>query len=204
MEFVFVVKRYDLFDLAFPHGFQTAEEADLPDILERARARGFFVERRHAETDSSFKQIIPYCLVTCGDSVFLLRRTKKGGEARLHGLLSVGVGGHINPVDEEVGDVVEAGAERELAEEIVLDAPGTRLGVGIINDDASAVGSVHFGIVYRIDVETPDVHVRETDQLEGEFVPREKIRDLLTNERDRFETWSALILDRMDEALPIR
>jgi predicted NUDIX family phosphoesterase len=171
----------------------------LPDVLERARAGGFFVERRHAETDWSFKQIIPYCLVSCGDSIFLLRRTKKGGEARLHGLLSVGVGGHINPADEEVGDVVEAGVERELAEEIVLEAPGTREPVGIINDDASAVGSVHFGIVYRIDVPTPDVHVRETDQLEGEFVPRETIREMLAEERERFETWSALILDRMDE-----
>ena len=126
MEFVFVVKRYDLFDLEFPHGFQTADEAGLPELLSRAREKGFFVERRYTETDSSFKQIIPYCLVTCGDSVFLLRRTKKGGEARLHGRLSVGVGGHINPVDEEVGDVVEAGAERELDEEIIVEAPSTR------------------------------------------------------------------------------
>jgi hypothetical protein len=29
MEFVYVVKRYDLFDLEFPHGFRTAAEADL-------------------------------------------------------------------------------------------------------------------------------------------------------------------------------
>ena len=204
MEFVFVVKRYDLFDLAFPHGFRTSEEAGLPDILERARGKGFFVERRHAETDSTMKQIIPYCLITCGEDVFLLRRTSKGGEERLHGLLSVGVGGHINPVDEEVGDVVEAGADRELAEEVVVDAPHRREPIGVINDDASPVGSVHFGIVYRIEVESPAVHVRETDQLEGEFVSRETIRDLLANERDRFETWSSLILDRLDEALPAR
>ena len=204
MEFVFVVKRYDLFDLEFPHGFQTAEEAGLPELLRRARERGFFVERRYTETDSSFKQIIPYCLVTCGDSVFLLRRTKKGGEARLHGRLSIGVGGHINPVDEEVGDVVEAGADRELEEEIVVEAPCTREPVGIINDDASKVGSVHFGIVFRVEVEEPKVRVRETDQLEGEFVTRDALRELLANERDRFETWTALILDRMDEALPVR
>jgi predicted NUDIX family phosphoesterase len=203
MEFVYVVKRYDLFDLEFPHGFRTAEEAGLPELLERARAKGFFVERRYTETDSSFKQIIPYGLVTCGDSVFLLRRTSNGGEARLHGRLSVGVGGHINPVDEEVGDVVEAGAERELEEEIVIDAPFTREPVGIINDDASPVGSVHFGIVFRIEVERPEVRVRETDQLEGEFVSRAVLKEMLATERNRFETWSSLILDRLDDALPV-
>ncbi len=203
MEFVFVVKRYDLFDLEFPHGFQTTDEAGLPELLSRAREKGFFVERRYTETDSSFKQIIPYCLVTCGDQVFLLRRTSQGGEARLHGRLSVGVGGHINPVDEEVGDVVEAGADRELEEEVAVDAPYVRKPVGIINDDASPVGSVHFGIVFRIEVERPEVRVRETDQLEGEFVSRAALGEMLANERDRFETWSSLILDRMDDALPV-
>jgi predicted NUDIX family phosphoesterase len=197
MEFVYVVKRYDLFDLEFPHGFLTAEEAGLPRILERARERGFFVERRHAETDSSMKQIIPYCVVTCDDSIFLLRRTSKGGEARLHGLLSVGVGGHINPVDEEVGDVVEAGADRELAEEVIVEAPARREAIGVINDDATPVGAVHFGIVYRVEVEEPRVRVRETDQLEGEFVARAALREMLVSERDRFETWSSLTLDRL-------
>jgi predicted NUDIX family phosphoesterase len=131
--------------------------------------------------------------------VFLLRRTKRGGEARLHGLHSIGVGGHINPVDEEVGDVIEAGAEREMAEEIVLEAEATREPVGVINDDASPVGSVHFGIVYRVELETPSARVRETDQLEGEWVTRTALMELVREDRDRFETWSSLIVDRLDD-----
>ena len=107
MEFVYVVKRYDLFDLSFPHGFAGLDDG--PDRrghsrqfatwTGRIREKGFFVERRWAEHDSSFKQVIPYTVVTHGDEVLLLKRLEQGGEARLHGKLSIGVGGHINPVD---------------------------------------------------------------------------------------------------------
>src|SRR5678816_1152626 len=81
MEFVYVVKRYDLFDRSFPHGFVTEPDAVAEWTL-RIRERGFFLERRQAEQDSSFKQIIPYTLVLHGEQVLLLRRLAQGGEAR--------------------------------------------------------------------------------------------------------------------------
>ena len=99
MEFVYVVKRYDLFERSFPHGLELLGAAARAPLEQRIRAHGFFVERRHAELDSSFKQVIPYCLVVRRGEVFLMRRLAGGGEARLHGKRTVGVGGHINPVD---------------------------------------------------------------------------------------------------------
>jgi predicted NUDIX family phosphoesterase len=204
MEFVYVVKRQDLFDLSFPHGFVARTPAD-PRVAawtERIRTRGFFVERRWAERDSSFKQVIPYTLLTCGELVYLLRRTSGGGEARLHGKLSLGVGGHINPVDLAPGsDVLEAGCRRELEEEVEIRTPYALEAVGAINDDASDVGSVHFGLVNVARCETPDVAIRETEVLEGRFVPLAELKELARTQRERFETWSALILDRLDEAL---
>src|SRR5678815_2630551 len=68
MEFVYVVKRYDLFDRSFPHGFVTEPDA-VAEWTRRIRERGFFLERRQAEQDSSFKQIIPYTLVLHGEQV---------------------------------------------------------------------------------------------------------------------------------------
>ncbi|MGQ0553429.1 MAG: hypothetical protein ACT4PU_09435 [Planctomycetota bacterium] len=230
MEFVYVVKRYDLFERSFPHGFvprgasgagavpagTQASEADaVARWTERIRERGFFLERRHAETDSSFKQIIPYTLVTHGDEVLLLRRLGKGGESRLHGKLSIGVGGHINPVDlgaptsaagkaalsSSSADVLDAGCRRELEEEIEIRSPYTLQTVGVINDDASDVGSVHFGLVNVARCETPDVAIRETEVLEGSFVTRKALAELARSEPARFETWSALIIARLDEAL---
>ena len=206
MEFVYVVKRQELFDLSFPHGFVARQPDDPQDRVatwtRRIRERGFFVERRWAERDSSLKQVIPYTLLTHGDEIFLLRRTARGGEARLHGKLSIGVGGHINPVDlDGAQDVLDAGCRRELEEEVALSTSYALDTVGVINDDSSDVGSVHFGLVNVARCETADVAIRETDVLEGSFVTRQALREMARTQRERFETWSALIVDRLDEAL---
>jgi predicted NUDIX family phosphoesterase len=204
MEFVYVTKRYDLFDLSFPHGFLAAKQDDrVAAWTQRIRDKGFFVERRWAEQDSSLKQIIPYTLVVHGQEVLLLKRLNAGGESRLHGKLSIGVGGHINPIDEvtEPGAVLEAGCRRELDEELVIESPYTLEPVGVINDESGDVGSVHFGLVQIARCETPDVRVRETDILEGSFTSLTTLRELAGRERDRLETWSALIIDQLEAAL---
>lgn len=118
MEFVFVIPREELFVDCTPHGLQLFqdESSDNGDALARARSgedhfrdaverTGFFVERSYAERTPALKQVIPYTLVVRRGSsadqpeIFRLTRTKAGGEARLHNKISIGVGGHIEPVD---------------------------------------------------------------------------------------------------------
>ena len=82
MEFVYVVKRFDLFERACPHGLLVPDAAGMEGLLGRIRSRGFFVERRPAEPDASMKQVIPYCVVTRGDEVFLTRRVGGGDGTR--------------------------------------------------------------------------------------------------------------------------
>jgi len=205
LEFVYVVKRYDLFDLSFPHGFvgQSGNGGRIDGWTTCIREKGFFLERRWAEHDSSFKQVIPYTLVTHGGEVLLLKRLDSGGEARLHGKLSIGVGGHINPVDgpENDLDILEAGCRRELDEELVIDTDYELEAVGAINDESGDVGSVHFGLVHRARCAGPQVTIRETDMLEGSFVSVDTLKELLADEPDRFETWSALIIPHLDDVL---
>jgi len=203
MEFVYVVKRYDLFDLHFPHGFVTGAPAEggwsRDELLRRIRERGFFIERRKAEEDSSFKQIIPYCVVRHGDGVLLLKRLGAQGEKRLHHKLSIGVGGHINPID-GTGDLLDLGCERELSEEVSIHCRYAKRVAGFINDDATPVGSVHFGVVYRVDLESPAVEVREKEMMEGRLASSgDLIR--MAAEGANFETWSALVLERLDAVL---
>src|SRR5262245_31988140 len=64
-EFVYVLKRRDLFEQSGPvEGFRPHDPAELERLyLRRIRERGFFVERGHAERDPDFKQIIPYTVV---------------------------------------------------------------------------------------------------------------------------------------------
>jgi predicted NUDIX family phosphoesterase len=199
LEFVLVVPRHHLFTDRYPHGFEPLDDAGRASYLQRIHEHGYFVERRHAEEDKSLKQIIPYALFERGGEVFLMRRLGSGGEARLHGKLSVGVGGHINPVD-GAEDALEAGLQREIDEEVDVAGPWDATPVGILNDDSTAVGAVHFGLVYRVSTKA-DVTIREQDALEGGFTAKNEVLQLLSDERDRFETWSALLLDRLDELI---
>jgi predicted NUDIX family phosphoesterase len=198
VEFVYAVKRAELFERRFPHGLEVLAEAEMSALVGRIRARGFFVERRHAETDASMKQVIPYCVVARGAEVFLTRRSEKGGDARLFGKRSIGVGGHINPVDG--ADVLGLGLAREIAEELDIDGAWDARPAGLINDDSTDVGSVHVGLVHVVRVEG-DVRVRETETLSGGFVPAEELARLCRDERGTFETWSALLVDRLGEVL---
>ncbi|MFG0318937.1 MAG: hypothetical protein ACF8XB_16820, partial [Planctomycetota bacterium JB042] len=121
MEFVWVVKRAELFDLHVPHGFlaRAAHADEIDRYVARAHGRGFFVERRFAEEDRAFQQVIPYVVVRRGEEVLLLKRSRRGGDARLHDKLSIGVGGHVNPPDAEHDDLLEACARREI--EVYVD-----------------------------------------------------------------------------------
>jgi predicted NUDIX family phosphoesterase len=202
MEFVYVVERARLFDLSFPQGF-VAAAADRPaaaDRLARIRRHGFFVERRKAEQDSSWKQVIPYVVVAKGDSILLLERTGRQGEKRLHGKLSSGIGGHVNPVDTG-GDVLLEGLRRELSEELTIDGALDLRAAGFLNDDATDVGAVHFGLVALADARAAEVSIRETELMHGRFVPRAELAELCRRERARFESWSSLLIDRLDEVL---
>ena len=51
------------------------------------------------EEDPSYKQLISYCLLENeNDEILVYQRLSGGGEERLHGQSSVGVGGHMNNV----------------------------------------------------------------------------------------------------------
>ena len=94
------------------------------------------MRRGDAEEDPTHKQVIPYLVLRDGERWFLMRRTRAGGDARLHDRWSIGVGGHLNPGD---GDVA-GGLRREWAEELVADFEPVYVPVGLLNDDTTAVG----------------------------------------------------------------
>ena len=149
-----------------------------------------FHPRPAAEVDRSLKQVIPYLVLRDRGRYFLMRRTKAGGDARLHDRFSIGVGGHLNPGD---GDLA-GGLRREWREEIQADfEPEFRL-VGLLNDDTTEVGSVHVGAVYIADAGGRDVAIRETDKLTGSFAHPAEVAAVV----DRMESWSALVFEYLE------
>ena len=150
-----------------------------------------------AEEDPTHKQVIPYVVVRDGPSVFLMERTDAGGDARLHRRASIGVGGHLNPVDGEA-DPLAAGLAREWAEELAGDWEPEFLPVGLLNDDRNAVGAVHLGVVFAVEAAGRPLAVRETEKLSGSFVNPEAVLAAW----DRLETWSQLVAEHLLGAPP--
>jgi len=156
------------------------------------------VERERAERTPSWKQVIPYCVVASGERVLLTRRRAKGGEARLHDKLSIGVGGHINPVDrEDASDPVLAAARREIAEELDVRGEYELRLAGYLNDDSNPVGAVHVGVVFTATT-SGSVRIREQDVLEGELVDRGELRAIQARGAN-LETWSSILIAHLDE-----
>lgn len=196
MEFVWVVPRRVLFPDCTPHGLLALGAGELEArFLGPAREEGYFAERRWAETHSEVQQPIPYVAVVRGEEVLTLTRLKAQGEKRLHGKRSIGVGGHINPCDQDGADLFASACLRELHEELVL--PKTELRVrplGLLNDDTTPVGAVHVGLVYALDATDLEVSVRETSAMEGGFKPLAELEAEAAEPEPAFETWSTLLL----------
>lgn len=180
-ERVYVVPRAAVPDAAGWYGLRTD---GLDEFVLAVERDGRYELRSDMERDPSFKQIIPYLVLRDGARYFLMQRTSAGGDERLHGRYSIGVGGHLNPGD---GGLL-GGLRREWAEELVAGfVPEFRL-VALLNDDTTAVGAVHLGAVYEADVSGRPVGIRETDKLTGGFASADEVAAVA----DRLETWSQL------------
>jgi len=151
---------------------------------------GEFRRRGEVEPDRSWKQVIPYLVLRDGPRYFLMRRTKAGGDARLHDLWTIGVGGHLNPGD---GDLA-GGLRREWREEVRASFDPEFELIGLINDDTTDVGSVHVGAVYVADARGREVTILETDKLSGAFADPDEVSAVV----DDMESWSALVLRHLE------
>ncbi len=174
-------------------GLRPADARDIKALAGAVSRYGRYLPRPAAEDDPTHKQLIPYVVVRDGAQVFFMERTRAGGDPRLHLKGSLGVGGHLNPVDDG-DDPLMDGLRREWREE--LDAgfqPDFRL-AGFLNDDGNAVGAVHLGVVFTVQADGAPVSVRERDKLSGRFVELSEVRAAW----DRLETWSQLTLEWLE------
>ena len=154
-----------------------------------------YINRSAAELDTRYKQLIPYVLVICNGKILRYRRGKGGGETRLHGLYSVGIGGHISDEDSSLFSNVgyHDGMRREIMEEVAVEEVNEST-VAVINDDSTEVGQVHFGVVHVMHVAKEDVVGHRSGIVAPEFVP---IADAVKN-LSGYETWSRLCLENLE------
>ena len=159
------------------------------DFFDLVVDRHFFIDRPTAEASPRYKQIIPYVVIRHGSEYFLLRRTRRQTESRLHDKLSLGIGGHVNP---DTPDLL-AGMQKELDEEVEIGGDYEISLAGVLNDDTTEVGRVHVGAVYLLDAHSRDVRVLETEKMSGEWVTAVD----LAARREAMETWSQIVYDEL-------
>jgi predicted NUDIX family phosphoesterase len=181
-------------------GFCTLEESRklAAELINSDQLR--FMPRSQVEDDPRFLQLIPYVILYRNtpkprfDSwirIFNYLRTAAGGESRLSGLRSLGIGGHINDSDGILPqDAFRAGVIREIDEEVScgLDPVGSL--IGTIYDDTNAVGRVHLGIVISFRLTDSEIDLKD-DSLAD---PRLWSTVQLVGDDSSFENWSRLII----------
>jgi predicted NUDIX family phosphoesterase len=176
------------------------------EVLKRIVQNGLFLRRSELEEDPSFKQIIPYAIISNKEpersgvrqsqSFYLFRRTSEQTEKRLHDKFSLGVGGHMNPDDfmESKEQFLIDELKRELYEEVKL-LNGCLIEniefIGFINDDTIPVGRVHIGLLYNIHVSNKEVYINETDKMTAVWVDKSNLAEFY----EGMETWSKITFD---------
>ena len=168
----------------------------LDDFVHTCTSAGYdFVLRHDAETDPSLQQVIPYIVLQTQDLGLTAVYNRQGSEARLHDLWSLGIGGHINPIDTKNAagafqDILVSGMIRELDEELtsrpVKDLP---VFCGIINETITEVGRVHLGAVFQIRTLTPGAYVPGPELSLFQWQATDSLNNL------DMELWSMLALD---------
>lgn len=166
------------------------------ELLKKIVQNGLFRNRDELEEDPSFKQIIPYAIISNKESYYLFQRTSRQTEKRLHNKFSLGVGGHMNPGNYEVTNeqyLIDE-LKRELFEEVSFSDDCSIDDIefiGFINDDTIPVGKVHIGLLYNIHISNRDVIINETDKMTADWIEKPKLVEYYKG----METWSRIIYD---------
>ena len=187
---------------AIPMGASKSSFRDLPDAWAGPRPV--------LEDDPRFLQIIPYVVVRLQGKYLTYVRTTAGGEARLHGRASIGLGGHVDFADVQLNDdgsinlmrTAKVGARRELLEEInTYPVLSNIRPLGWVRWDENPVDRVHLGIVMLFDMDADPLYERVslaglTDLAEEALGDLQLLdREELTSSALELETWTRLALD---------
>lgn len=167
-------------------------------VLDEQKAR--FLERSEAElVDVGMEepQLLVYMMITYKNLVLTYYR-KTGAEKRLHGLKSLGFGGHVSNKDApgKITDILAKGARRELLEELNMDLPldlfkqALEGEVPVIVDNTNDVGKVHLGVFMQIELPS-EPKIKPEDEIS---LPKWEDKELVVLDMGNYEGWSQLVI----------
>ena len=160
------------------------------------------IDRAICETDESTLQLLPYnVLLNEEGKVFCYSRGGAGAEGRLHGKLSIGIGGHVDiapgPGDWSLMSMLQMEAIREIMEEVSMSWAGPLpTFTNFIIDRTNPVGRVHLGLLSINHIQTAQIGKLEYGMVEnGEFVDIDFLCE--PEQFSRLENWSQAVADHL-------
>lgn len=171
-----------------------------------------FIPRKQADQyPNTKKHLISYNFLWTEDEshdiyLFLYRRASKVSEQRLKGMVSLGIGGHINPLEEgDLNLAIHVSTQRELEEEIILtpennteifeyitQAKPEEFDHYYIRDDSNEVGTLHLGIGFPVFI--PFEYRPHCAETELETIGWVKLEDV-AQYVDQMENWSKMLYE---------
>lgn len=185
-EQILVVKRNTLFDHQTPwHGIYNH---NIESIISTITNNQEYMLRSLAETDPSYKQIIPYMIFKYSNTYFVMQRKSTASEQRLANKLSLGIGGHMRKEDMQ-GKTIFDWARREFEEEVSYCGNLNITTLGALNDDSSDVGKVHLGLALLLEGDNDQIFIKD-EHKNGMLLTKQECLEKF----EQFETWSQMVL----------
>ena len=153
-----------------------------------------------------FPQILGYVQLV-NEQGEILSYARKGKEKGLHGLRSIGVGGHVSHEElvtaiyrsddptqlPKLTELIQLGLRRELLEEVGIDI-GTYMEANqLLVSDSNITSQVHVGLPMQLNVVESDIILEESEFLDARWINIEELKATV----DLYEPWSQLIIQRM-------
>ena len=153
-----------------------------------------------------FPQILGYVQLI-NEQGEILSYARKGKEKGLHGLRSIGVGGHVSHEElvtaiyrsdeptqlPKITELIQLGLRRELLEEVGIDI-GTYMEANqLLVSDSNITSQVHVGLPMQLNIAESDISLDESEFLDARWISVEELKATV----DIYEPWSQLIIQHM-------
>ena len=153
-----------------------------------------------------FPQILGYVQLV-NEQGEILSYARKGKEKGLHGLRSIGVGGHVSHEElvtaiyrsddptqlPKLTELIQLGLRRELLEEVGIDI-GTYMEANqLLVSDSNITSQVHVGLPMQLNVVESALILEESEFLDARWISVEELKATV----DIYEPWSQLIIQHM-------
>lgn len=153
-----------------------------------------------------FPQILGYVQLV-NEQGEILSYARKGKEKGLHGLRSIGVGGHVsheelvtaiyrsdNPTQlPKLTELIQLGLRRELLEEVGIDIGTFMEANQLLVSDSNITSQVHVGLPMQLNVIEAAIILEESEFLDARWITIEELKATV----DIYEPWSQLIIQNM-------